>query len=87
MRPSVVWFGEVLPAERLQAAAAAAAEADVFLSVGTSATVYPAAGLIEMAVGCGAKAVEVNAEPTPASRLVHVALHGRAGEILPRLLT
>ena len=81
-----MWFGEPLPADVIQAAADAAANADVFLTVGTSAVVYPAAALTEIAVGCGAAAIEVNLQPTPASRLVRVALHGKAGDILPRLL-
>jgi len=86
LRPGVVWFGGPLPADVIQAAADAAANADVFLTVGTSAVVYPAAALTEIAVGCGAAAIEVNLQPTPASRLVRVALHGKAGDILPRLL-
>jgi NAD-dependent deacetylase len=86
MRPDVVWFGESLPMDVYRAAVEAAAAADVFLSVGTSAVVYPAAGLIEWALSGGAKAIEVNLEPTPISRLVRVALHGQAGAILPRLV-
>jgi len=85
MRPDVVWFGEALPQDVYAAAVEASSRADVFLSVGTSAAVYPAAGLIEWALGSGAKTVEVNLEPTPISRLVTVALHGKADEILPRL--
>jgi NAD-dependent deacetylase len=86
MRPDVVWFGETLPQEVYLAAVEASAQCDLFLTVGTSALVYPAAGLIEWAFSAGARTVEVNLEPTPASRLVNLALHGKAGEILPRLV-
>ena len=64
----------------------AAGEADLFLSVGTSAVVYPAAGLIEWAISAGAKTIEVNLEPTPVTRRVDAALHGKAGEVLPQLV-
>jgi len=86
LRPDVVWFGEALPEDVLIAATDAASRCDVFVSVGTSAVVYPAAGLVEWALSAGAKAVEVNLEPTPISRLVDVPLHGKAGEILPQLV-
>jgi NAD-dependent deacetylase len=86
LRPDVVWFGEPLPVDVYAAAVDAASSADLFLSVGTSALIYPAAGLIEWALSGGAKAIEVNLEPTPATRLAAVALHGKAGEILPMLV-
>ena len=86
MRPAVVWFGEALPEDAYAAAVDAAGEADAFLSIGTSGVVYPAAGLIEWAISAGAKTIEVNLEATPVSRRVDVALHGQAGEILPRLV-
>jgi NAD-dependent deacetylase len=84
-RPAVVWFGESLPAAALDRAARRASESDVLLSVGTSATVYPAAGLIEVAAGAGATVVEVNREPTPLSALAAFVLRGAAGEVLPAL--
>src|ERR1700759_1643331 len=64
-RPGVVWFGEPL-ADGMMKEAEHAAQADVFLSVGTSAVVYPAAGLIPFAKQNGAKVIEVNLEETPA---------------------
>lgn len=85
LRPSVVWFGESLPLPAFERAAAAAEEADLFVAVGTSATVYPAAGLIELAAAAGARVYEVNREETPLSRLAHRTLRGAAGEMLPRL--
>jgi len=86
LRPDVVWFGEPLPADALSAAMDAAARCQLFLTVGTSAAIYPAAGLVDIAARAGAKTIEVNLEPTPATGVVDVALRGKAGEILPRLL-
>lgn len=85
MRPDVVWFGEQLPEGVFEAAAEAARSADLFLAVGTSATVYPAAGLIEIAARAGALVIEVNVEPTPLSDLADVRLAGRAAEMVPAL--
>ena len=87
MRPSVVWFGERLPMGVFEEAAAAAADCQLFLVVGTSATVYPAAGLIELAARHGAFVVEVNREATPLSHLADRSYRDPAGEVLPRLVT
>lgn len=86
-RPSVVWFGEMLPREAFDRALDACRSADVLLSVGTSAVVWPAAGLIEVAAASGALVVEVNREPSAMSDLCHAALLGPAGEVLPALAT
>jgi NAD-dependent deacetylase len=86
LRPCVVWFGEALPEAALSAAFEAASGCDLFMSVGTSSLVYPAAGFIELAAARGATTIEVNRDPTPISRRVDWALHGAAGEILPALL-
>lgn len=86
MRPSVVWFGERLPAGVFEEAAQAAADCRLFIVVGTSATVYPAAGLIELAARNGAFVIEVNREETPLSHLANRVLRGPAGEVLPRLV-
>jgi NAD-dependent deacetylase len=89
LRPCVVWFGEALPQEALSAAFEAVQrmrEGDVFLSIGTSALVYPAAGFIELAEAQGATTIEVNRDPTPISVRVDYSLMGRAGEILPTLI-
>jgi NAD-dependent protein deacetylase/lipoamidase len=85
-RPAVVWFGESLREEDV-AAAVEATTCDVFLTVGTSAVVHPAAGLARQAKTSGAFTAEINMEETPASSIVDVALHGPAEEILPRLLS
>jgi len=84
LRPDVVWFGELLPAAALAEADAALAWCELLLVVGTSAMVYPAAGLIERAAARGARCVEVNVEPSSAR--VHDRLVGPAGEVLPRLV-
>ncbi len=83
-RPGVVWFGEAIDAEILQRSLAAA-DCDLFLAVGTSAVVYPAAGLATEAHRSGAYTVEVNPEVTPASGVVDLAIQGRAEEILPAI--
>jgi len=86
LRPAVVWFGESLPPREWREAEEAARTADVFLVVGTSALVWPAAGLIETARGGGAKIIEVNPEATPFSSGAHASLRGAAGAILPELI-
>ncbi len=83
-RPAVVWFGEHLNPSITRAADRATA-CEVFLSIGTSSVVYPAAGLAHQAKERGALTVEINPDATDATDLVDVALCGRAEEILPRL--
>ena len=85
-RPGVVWFGEALPSGMMLEAGRAVESADVLLVVGTSAVVYPAAGLIPLAKLQGCKVIEVNPEATSFSKMVDRSLRGAAGEILPRLL-
>ena len=85
-RPGVVWFGEALPEGIMMEAEHAARGAEVFLAVGTSAVVYPAAGLIPLAKQAGVKVIEVNTERTPFSDMADACLIGPAGEILPALL-
>jgi len=85
-RPGVVWFGENLNPRIWNAAEDAAAACEVFLVTGTSALVYPAAGLVPLARSSGAKIIEVNLEATPMSSVVDCALIGRAGDILPQLI-
>lgn len=85
LRPDVVWFGELLPLEALEQATAAAEKAALFLSVGTSSLVYPAAGLTEIAKRHGAYVVEINIEPTPLSGIADEVLIGPAARVLPDL--
>ena len=86
LRPDVVWFEELLPADALAAAEGAARECDALLVVGTSAEVYPAAGLPDAARAAGAFIVEVNVGATPLTSRVDVALRGQAGTLLPALV-
>lgn len=86
LRPGVVWFGEALPGDVLERAFAAARRAEVFLVVGTSAVVQPAASLPLVAKQAGARVIEVNLEPTPLSSVADASFFGRAGEILPQLI-
>ena len=86
LRPAIVWFGEMLPAAEWLRARDAARTADLFLSIGTSAVVYPAARLVQEARQWGARVAIVNPDPTPADGLADWLLRGPAGEILPRLL-
>jgi NAD-dependent deacetylase len=76
-RPGVVWFGEAIPPDAARAAQAATA-CDVFLSIGTSSVVYPAAGLIADAHARGAFTVEINPEPTEAAVDVAIAMPAEA---------
>ena len=85
-RPGVVWFGEPLPDGMMKEAEHAAAAAEVFLVIGTSAVVYPAAGLVPYAKHGGAKVIEINTDETQFTKLVDCALRGPAGELLPRLI-
>jgi NAD-dependent deacetylase len=86
LRPDVVWFGEAIPPGPMLAAADAAESCDVFLSIGTSSLVYPAAGLAESALRAGATVIEVNPDRTDLSPAADVVLGGPSGLLLPRLL-
>jgi NAD-dependent deacetylase len=86
LRPDVVWFHEPLPRAALAAAVEAAHSCDVFLSIGTSALVEPAASLPVEALRAGAVVVEVNPQPTPLSERAAFVLRGPAGEVLPEMV-
>jgi NAD-dependent deacetylase len=85
-RPGVVWFGEPLPQGPWERAQEATRTADVLLVVGTSATVYPAAGLVPLAAASGARVIECNTEETPFSAQLDCSFRGPAGEVLPQLI-
>jgi NAD-dependent deacetylase len=86
LRPDVVWFGEMLPTGIWERACSATEQCQCFLVVGTSAVVYPAAGLIQMARAVGAAVLEFNLEQTAASAQADVCLHGRSGHLLPEVV-
>jgi NAD-dependent deacetylase len=83
VRPDVVLFGEEIPSEAVRRARVAMTGASSLLVVGTSAQVYPAAGLPDLARARGAPILEINVEDTALTPLVSVSLRGPAGEILP----
>ncbi len=86
LRPDVVWFGESLPMQALNSAIQAAQQCDVFLTVGTSALVQPAASLPLEALQKGVPVVEINPQRTPLTHFVTFALEGPSGEVLPNLV-
>ena len=86
LRPDVVWFGEALDQSRIDLAVQAAKGCQVFMAIGTSALVYPAAELPFTALRAGAMVVEINPQPTPLSSRVSFSVQGPAGEILPALV-
>ena len=86
LRPGVVWFGEALPAQVWQEAEKAARSAELFLLIGTSAMVYPAAGLATIAKSSGARVVEINIAETGFSDSIDEFLQGPSGELLPQLM-
>ena len=86
LRPHVVWFGESLDPEILGRAVEAVQSCQVMLVIGTSAVVQPAASLALEAKAAGAKVAEINLEPTGQSSSMDYALHGKAGDIVPRLV-
>ena len=86
LRPAVVWFGEAMPPEAWDIAERVCRGCDALLVIGTSAVVYPAAGLIGVAKSAGAEIIVVNTEPSEASPLADIELLGQAGRIVPQLL-
>ncbi|VTS03789.1 SIR2 family NAD-dependent protein deacylase [Tuwongella immobilis] len=88
LRPDIVWFHEMLPDGIWEAAAMAVMECDTLLVVGTSAVVYPAAGLVPLAMRKQppATVIEINLTKTAASEYVDLGLYGPSGEMLPKLL-
>ena len=86
LRPGVVWFGEAIPADAMQAASSAVQQCDLFLAIGTSALVWPAAGFAASAQENAALVVEVNPDATPLTSATDYALRGKAGVFLPELV-
>jgi NAD-dependent deacetylase len=86
IRPDVVWFGEMLPAEEWDSSINASEHCDLFFSIGTSAVVYPAASLPQIAKTSGAYVVEINIERTEFSTSADEVIIGKATEVLPVIL-
>jgi NAD-dependent deacetylase len=89
LRPAVVWFGETLDPMRLHRVSSFVDESRghrlVFLAIGTSGLVYPAAGMVLQARAAGAEAWLVNTEPPDNVRAFHQFVQGPAGKVLPSL--
>jgi NAD-dependent deacetylase len=81
LRPDVVWFGEIPYA--MDDIVDALVECDLFVSIGKSGAVYPAAGFVQQARAYGARTLELNLVPSEGSWFFHEARHGRAGELVP----
>ncbi|HEX8537286.1 MAG TPA: NAD-dependent deacylase [Cystobacter sp.] len=81
LRPDIVWFGE-MPYE-MERIDRALMEADLFVSIGTSGAVYPAAGFVQTARYCGARTLEINLDPSQGSIFFHETRLGKAGELVP----
>jgi len=86
IKSATISFGQPLVEDVIQAAAEAAADCDLFLAIGSSLTVHPAAGLCEVAVRAGARLVIINAQPTPYDELASVVISEPIGDVLPRLV-
>jgi NAD-dependent deacetylase len=86
LKSATISFGQQLEPDVVDRAVAAARSCDVFLAVGSSLTVQPAAGLCGLAVDGGASLVVVNAQPTPYDDIADAVLRGQIGEILPALV-
>ncbi|WP_044470422.1 Sir2 family NAD+-dependent deacetylase [Mannheimia massilioguelmaensis] len=84
LRPHIVWFGEIpLEMARIEQALM---ECDIFVSIGTSGNVYPAAGFVQVANNWGAKTVELNLEPSKVKSAFQDAKYGKASEIVPEFV-
>jgi NAD-dependent deacetylase len=86
LKSATVYFGQMLDERVVEACTAAASDCDLFLAVGTSLQVWPAAGLADIAVGTGARLVVVNAQPTPYDEVADLVVREPIGASLPRLV-
>lgn len=86
LKTATIMFGEMLDPDVLDASVTAAATCDVFLTVGTSLGVHPAAGLVDIAAGAGAEVIIVNADPTPYDRIASRVVREPISESLPPLV-
>ena len=82
LRPDIVWFGEM--PYHMDEIDAALRACDLFVSIGTSGAVYPAAGFVELAARAGAETLELNLEPSAGTPLFDEARHGPAGIMVPQ---
>jgi NAD-dependent deacetylase len=86
LKSATISFGENLVVEDLERSQRAAADADLFLAIGSSLTVWPAAGLPEIALSAGARLVVMNAQETPFDRYAAAVMNEQLGDLLPALV-
>lgn len=84
LRPDIVWFGEM--PMHMETIYSALEECDLFISIGTSGHVYPAAGFVELASSCGALTVELNLEPSKKESAFDHHIYGPASEVVPEFV-
>jgi NAD-dependent deacetylase len=86
IKSATISFGQALKEDVIQACIEAAADCDLFLAIGTSLTVHPAAGLCDVAVRTGARLVVINAQETPYDGIADAVINDPIGEVLPQLV-
>ena len=86
LKSATISFGQNLDSEVLHASVAAAQACDLLVTIGTSLTVHPAAGLVDVALRAGARVVICNAEPTPYDAVAHAVVRDPIGEVLPSVV-
>jgi NAD-dependent deacetylase len=86
LKPATISFGQAMPEQEMRRASAATLDCDVFIAVGSSLVVYPAAGFPSLAKEHGAMLVIVNRDPTPLDVIADLVIHGEIGKVLPTLL-
>jgi len=85
LRPDIIWFSDMLNQDILRQADLAISNCDLFISIGTSGTVWPAAGYPQLAKSSGALCIEINPEPNEQSEKADYIYRGNAGKVLPKL--
>ncbi|MBU2976847.1 Sir2 family NAD+-dependent deacetylase [Alteromonas sp. C1M14] len=84
LRPDIVWFGEM--PQQMDEIILALTKADLFISIGTSGQVYPAAGFVQVAKDSGARTVELNLQPSDRCDLFDESYHGPASQVVPNFI-
>jgi len=85
LRPDIIWFSDMLDPDTVRQADAAVSQCDLFISIGTSGVVWPAAGYPQLAKSTGALCIELNPQPSEQSLIYERVYKGKAGELLPQL--
>ncbi len=86
LKPATVSFGQAMPEDAMRRAVAACQSCDLFLSVGSSLVVYPAAGLPQLARQAGAKLIIINRTPTPLDGIADIVIREEIGSVLPQIV-